>query len=98
MNSAPLQRDYLVSLQTLNEVIRRSIDGTVPPLFVDYANQRVLIGSTTASGSAKLQIVGNVTVNGTVTGTAFSGNGAQLTGVSGTDSTARLLAVLMDNF
>lgn len=30
----------------IQEVLRRSVDGTVVPLFVDYTNQRVIIGGT----------------------------------------------------
>lgn len=35
----------------LIEVLRRAVDGTVPPLFVDYTNQRVIFNGTTISAS-----------------------------------------------
>lgn len=41
------------------EILRRAIDGTVPPLFVDSTNQRVIIGGTSASASpAKQEVTG----------------------------------------
>lgn len=43
----------------LQAITRRAIDGTVVPILVDYTNQRILIGSTSASASpAKLEVTG----------------------------------------
>lgn len=53
----PQTVDYLLNL--MQEILRRAVDGTVKPLFVDYTNQRVLIGETTASASpASLEVAG----------------------------------------
>ena len=41
----------------LHEFLRRAIDGTVPPLFVDYVNQRVIFNGTTISAApAKVEV------------------------------------------
>ena len=62
------------ALSSLAELVRRAVDGTVPPMFVDYENQRVLIRSTTASAAtSQFEIAlallvstgGNVTALGT---------------------------------
>jgi len=75
--SLPNKVEFL--LDCLTDVIRRAVDGTVLPLIVDYTNQRVLIGSTTASTSnpAKLEVTGDIKVLG-------SSNGVVQTGASGT--------------
>ena len=40
------------------ELQRRAVDGTVVPLFVDYTNQRIVIGGISVSASpAKVEIV-----------------------------------------
>ena len=63
----------------LQEILRRSIDGTAVPLFTDYNNQRVLIGSITAStaNAGKLEVTGDIRIitstNGLVM-SAASGN------------------------
>ena len=45
--------------QLLQEILRRSIDGTVVPLFTDTTNQRVLVGSASASATpAKMEVNG----------------------------------------
>lgn len=52
---APLTQDFLV--QIIQEILRRAVDGTVVPLFIDYNNQRVIIGGISASVSpAKVEI------------------------------------------
>lgn len=38
--------------QLLRTILRKALDCTVTPLFVDYKNQRVLIGTTVASTSS----------------------------------------------
>lgn len=43
-------QSFLANLQL------RGVDGTVYPLFVDYANQRIGIGTLSPSSSAKLEI------------------------------------------
>ena len=55
---APVIAVNVEELQSaLLEVQRRAVDGTVVPLFVDYVNQRVLIGSSAVSASpAKVEI------------------------------------------
>lgn len=47
-------------LPVLQEIIRRAVDGTVVPLFVDTANQRILVGASEASTSniGKVEITG----------------------------------------
>ena len=48
--------DVLVALQ---EIIRRAVDGTGVPIFVDVPNQRIIIGGTSSSSStSKLEVVG----------------------------------------
>ena len=42
----------------LQDILRRAPDGTVVPLFVDYVNQRIIIGATSASAApAKVEVV-----------------------------------------
>lgn len=66
-------------LPILQELLRRAVDGTVVPLFVDDVNGRVLIGTTTASTSpAKVEISGgDLKIN-------TAGYGVQLSNRSGT--------------
>jgi hypothetical protein len=47
-------------LPVLQEIVRRSVDGTVPPIIVDVANQRILIGASTATTTniGKVEITG----------------------------------------
>lgn len=53
----PLTQDFLI--QVIQEILRRAVDGTNVPLFVDYNNQRVIIGSTSASAApAKFEVSG----------------------------------------
>lgn len=56
--SAPNRIEDL--LPVLQEIIRRSVDGTVVPLVIDNANSRVYIGATApSSGTAgKVEITG----------------------------------------
>src|SRR3990167_2202694 len=62
------------------EILRRAPDGTVVPLFVDYNNQRVLIGSISASAAnqGKLEVTGDIKIIGNATNgllmSAASGN------------------------
>lgn len=48
----------------LMDIVRRAVDGTVVPLFVDYSNQRVIVGGTTTVGNnSTVQIqVGDIEV------------------------------------
>lgn len=66
----PLSAELLDIISYLLEVGRRAVDGTVVPLFVDYTNNRVLIGATVASTSniGKVEITGDVRVLGTANG------------------------------
>jgi len=53
----------IVSLEELakaiEEIQRKAVDGTIVPLFVDYQNSRVIIGSTSISSSpAKMEVSG----------------------------------------
>ena len=44
--------------QLIAILLQKAIDGTVVPLFVDYVNQRILIGTTAVSASAaKVEVV-----------------------------------------
>lgn len=82
MNGPTLPPDYSTAIPTLADAIRRAIDGTVPPLFVDYTNKRVLIGSTTASGTATLQVFGNIAVIASGSGYVFADGTKQTTAAS----------------
>lgn len=46
----PLKADPAL-YQFLLEILRRAVDGTVVPLFVDYSNNRIIIGGVSASAS-----------------------------------------------
>lgn len=69
----------------LQEILRRSVDGTVVPLFVDYSGQRVLIGAISASSAnqGKLEVTGDIKIIGNATNgllmSAASGNLWRLT-------------------
>ena len=61
------------------EILRRAADGTVVPLFIDYSNQRVLIGAVTASSAnpGKLEVTGDIRIITSTNGilmSAASGN------------------------
>lgn len=75
-SNLPEENLYAVLMQCLTEIQRRAVDGTVSPLFVDYTNNRVLIGTTTASGSNQFQVLGSITIGGTVTASSgkYTGN------------------------
>ena len=47
-------------LPVLQENVRRSVDGTVPPILVDVTNQRILVGASVASTTniGKVEITG----------------------------------------
>lgn len=49
--------DPKLILPGIEEIIRRAVDGTIVPLYVDYQNQRVIIGSIRSKASdSKVQI------------------------------------------
>lgn len=78
-NALPLTVDVGTLTSLVQEVIRRGVDGTIVPLFVDYQNQRVLIGSITASTTqpGKLEVNGDIKVTDAAKGivlVASSGN------------------------
>lgn len=54
----------------LQEILRRAPDVTVVPLFVDYNNQRVLIGATAvgAGTAGKLEVTGDIRILGSTAG------------------------------
>lgn len=56
--------------QILLYILQKSVDGTVPPFFVDTTNQRILIGATAASASnqGKMEITGDFKIIGTANG------------------------------
>lgn len=62
------------------EILRRSVDGTVVPLFADYSGQRVLVGAISASSAnqGKLEVTGDIKIIGNATNgllmSAASGN------------------------
>ena len=62
------------------EILRRSVDGTVVPIFIDYSNQRVLIGAISASSAnqGKVEVTGDIKIIGNATNgllmSAASGN------------------------
>ncbi len=60
MLSVSLPNNVEDILPVLQEIIRRSVDGTVPPVVVDVANQRILIGASAATTSniGKVEITG----------------------------------------
>lgn len=90
MTSIPLSTDFISSLPSLIDLIRRSIDGTVLPIFVDYTNQRVLIGSTSASTTnpGKLEVTGDIKIIGT-----SDLNGLVVADAGGTNHHCRIGAV-----
>lgn len=55
----PVSVSILELASAVAEILRRGVDGTVVPLFVDSVNQRVIIGSTAVSASpAKVEVNG----------------------------------------
>lgn len=55
----PVSADILELAQAIAEILRRGVDGTVVPLFVDAINQRIIVGATAASSNpAKAEISG----------------------------------------
>lgn len=60
MKSISLPANITDAMSALSEIVRRAVDGTVSPLFVDESNQRVLIGAVAVSGSnvGKLEVTG----------------------------------------
>lgn len=57
-------------LPAMQEIIRRASDGTAGPLLVDYVNQRLLVGTTTATGDSatKMLVDGDIRVVGSASG------------------------------
>ena len=49
--SVPVNVDLLQLQTAIQQILRRAVDGTVVPLFVDYTNQRVIIGATATDGN-----------------------------------------------
>lgn len=59
----------------LRDVVRRAVDGTVIPLFVDNSSKRVLIGTVKAIGPDILQVSGDATITGLLkTGNLWTGS------------------------
>jgi len=56
--------------------------------YTDAGNDRVGIG--TATPSEKLEVVGNITSNETISAVSFIGDGSALTGISGSSTAARI--------
>lgn len=88
MISSPLGPNYEESITTLNDDIRRAVDGTVPPLFVDYTNKRILIGTNTASGTASLQVPVSSLFDTTVTARNVTATAFNTSSFVGTTVTA----------
>lgn len=61
----------------LTELQRRVVDGTIKPLFVDYNNQRVLVGAVeaTTSNTGKLEVTGNIKIVGASQGIYLADTG-----------------------
>ena len=53
----PTLRDTAL-YRLLQDLLRRAVDGTVAPLFVDYTNQRIGVRTTTPAASAAFEIAG----------------------------------------
>ena len=54
MKGLSLPNNISDALPALSELVRRAVDGSVPPLQIDVENQRILIRSTTASAATSL--------------------------------------------
>lgn len=74
-----VQRVLEIITPVLAEIVRRAVDGTVPSIFTDYINQRVIIGASAISTAnpGKIEITGDAKVLG-------SGNGLILPCRNGT--------------
>lgn len=74
--SLPVPHDTLdkyAASQLFRDIIRKSVDGTVIPLFVDPVSQRVLIGTVVGSGPEILQVTGSAFITGRLkTGSIFT--------------------------
>ena len=83
----PIKADNNSLSSAVLDIRRRAIDGTVVPLFIDYANQRVIVGAiATANSNAKVQVNGgDIEVIG-------STNGIILTDSGGSGHTCRVRA------
>lgn len=78
-------------LATISEMLRRAVDGTIKPLFVDYTNQRVIIGGTSSAGqNAPLQVQsGDIEIT-------TAGKGLILKDANGSGKTCRITATYDD--
>ena len=74
-------------ISLLSDMLRRSIDGTVVPLFVDSTNQRVIVGSTVSSGNNSL-----IQVNGGDIETITAGKGIIIKDDGGSGHSVRVTA------
>lgn len=55
----PVSANILELAAAIAEILRRGVDGTVVPLFIDSINQRVIIGATEISAApAKIEVNG----------------------------------------
>lgn len=80
----PIQLNFTDIQATLLDILKRAVDGTVVPVFVDYTNQRVIIGATVSAGSgAKLQVNGDIEIIG-------SSNGFIVSDENGSGKSARI--------
>ena len=80
-------------LPSLIDLVRRSIDGTVSPLFVDYENFKVIIRETTASAASsvlEIALWGRITTAGVTTllSTANFNSAINITGTTNSSGTS----------
>ena len=95
MNS-PFFKSIEQWVQVAPDVLRRAIDGTVKPLFVDNTNFRVGIQATSLNSNSSLTVSGGITLSATGTADdtvptkAYVDSALTATG----DTIARMLALL----
>lgn len=71
MTIIPLAPDYSDSLWAFNELMRRAVDGTINPFFVDTVNKRIIIGGTSSMGNGSPLQVQSGDIEVTTAGNGF---------------------------
>ena len=93
MQSISLPNKVEDLLGVLSDLARRAVDGTVTPLFVDSANQRVIVGATTvSSGTAgKVEVAGDIKITSAASGIILTdSNGVEYRLIADVDGALRL--------